>query len=127
MQTPCDVLQRTLTALFLVATLVGAAPGRADSPSALGDDETSISTAALDILFEAAPPESPQAGPGADRARRLVFRDRVVAHWFGDNTRFWYRNDLADGAREFVLVDAAKGLRQPAFDHAKLAGTLAKT
>ena len=25
---------------------------------------------------------------------------------------FWYRNDLADGKREFVLVDAAKGERR---------------
>ncbi len=48
-------------------------------------------------------------------------------HWSGDGNRFWYRNDLADGVREFVVVDAAKGTKQPAFDHAKLAEALSKT
>ena len=71
-------------------------------------------------------PESPQARPTTQPRPRLVFRDRVAAHWFGDNTKFWYRNDLADGATEFVLVDAPRGLRQPAFDHARLAAGLSK-
>ena len=53
-----------------------------------------------------------------------VFRDRVTPHWFADNTRFWYRNDLADDTREFILVDAAVGTRRPAFDHARLAVAL---
>ena len=42
-----------------------------------------------------------------DRALRVreetankVFRDRVRPQWFADNTRFWYRNDLAAGLRE---------------------------
>jgi dipeptidyl-peptidase 4 len=55
-----------------------------------------------------------------------VYRDHVEPHWFADNTRFWYRNDLRDGAREFVLVDVTKGLREPAFDHARVAVALAK-
>jgi dipeptidyl aminopeptidase/acylaminoacyl peptidase len=69
-----------------------------------------------------------------DRARQLpglmrgkVFRDRVEPHWFAANTRFWYRNDLAGGAREFVLVDAVGGGRQPAFDHQRLAAALFKS
>ncbi|HEX2971842.1 MAG TPA: DPP IV N-terminal domain-containing protein, partial [Tepidisphaeraceae bacterium] len=53
-----------------------------------------------------------------------VYRDRVDPHWFANNTRFWYRNNLRDGAREFILVDAEKGTRQPAFDHARLAAAL---
>src|SRR5207302_1480125 len=44
--------------------------------------------------------------------------------WFATNTQFWYRNDLRDGAREFILVDAEKGRRRPAFDHARLAKAL---
>lgn len=57
----------------------------------------------------------------------LVFKDHVTPNWFADNTRFWYRNDLAGGAREFILVDAAKGLRQSAFDHTRLAAALSKS
>ena len=55
-----------------------------------------------------------------------VFKQRVSPHWFADNTKFWYRNDLAGGAREFVLVDAERGRRGPAFDHARLAAALAE-
>ena len=55
-----------------------------------------------------------------------VFKDRVNPHWFGDNTRFWYRNDLSKDKREFILVDAVKGTRTLAFDHERLAGALAK-
>jgi dipeptidyl-peptidase 4 len=51
----------------------------------------------------------------------LVFH-RVRATWLpGD--RFWYRNVGPDGI-EFVLFDAARGTRQPAFDHAKVAAAL---
>ena len=55
-----------------------------------------------------------------------VYRDRVTPHWFAGGTRFWYRNDLADGKREFIRVDAEKGQRQPAFDQARAAVSLAK-
>ena len=55
-----------------------------------------------------------------------VYRDRVTPHWFAGDTKFWYRNDLKDRTKEFVLVDAEKGTRTPAFDHAKLAAALAK-
>ena len=53
-----------------------------------------------------------------------VFRDRLKPHWSEDNSHFWYRNDLADGHREFVLVDVAAGQRRAAFDHARLAKAL---
>ncbi len=55
-----------------------------------------------------------------------VYRSRVVPHWFDNDRFFWYRNDLRGGAREFILVDAEKGTRGPAFDHAQLAAALAK-
>src|SRR5208283_3516957 len=51
---------------------------------------------------------------------------QVTPHWFQDNTRFWYRNDLKDGTREFIVVDVERGIRQPAFDHPKLAAALSK-
>jgi dipeptidyl aminopeptidase/acylaminoacyl peptidase len=59
-------------------------------------------------------------------SRGKVYKDRITAHWFANNARFWYRNDLAGGAREFILVDAEAGVRQAAFDHQKLATALSK-
>ncbi len=61
-----------------------------------------------------------------------IFRDHVEPHWFGDakgeTNSFWYRVELAQGRREYILVDAAGGQRRPAFDHARLARALsAKT
>jgi len=55
-----------------------------------------------------------------------VFKDRVTAHWMKDNKRFWYRNDLPENKREFILVDTEKGIRQRAFNHERLAASLAK-
>ena len=58
-----------------------------------------------------------------------VFKTELRPNWFNDGKQFWYRNDLAGGTREFVLVDVAKGERKPAFDHgalAKLLGELLK-
>src|SRR5256884_9672261 len=52
----------------------------------------------------------------------LVFRSGVRPTWQADD-RFWYRITTAEGS-EFLLVDAAKGTRAPAFDHAKLAVAL---
>jgi dipeptidyl aminopeptidase/acylaminoacyl peptidase len=51
----------------------------------------------------------------------LVYRT-VRATWLPDN-RFWYRLTTAKGD-EFVMVDPARGTREPAFDHAKLARAL---
>src|SRR5262245_38063262 len=57
---------------------------------------------------------------------RGVYKSSVTPHWFANETRFWYRNDLRGGAKEFILVDAEKGTRRPAFDHEKLAAALSK-
>ena len=61
-----------------------------------------------------------------DRTQGKVFRDRVSPHWFSNNDKLWYRVDLPGQAREFLVVDAVKGIRQRAFDHAKLAASLSK-
>ncbi|MDB5308486.1 MAG: peptidase [Gemmataceae bacterium] len=45
------------------------------------------------------------------RTANQVFRARVEPHWVEGGDRFWYRNDLPGGKKEFVLVDAAKGTR----------------
>ncbi len=42
--------------------------------------------------------------------------------WLADD-RFWYRTTVPGGA-EFVLVDPARAVREPAFDHARLAASL---
>jgi dipeptidyl aminopeptidase/acylaminoacyl peptidase len=65
----------------------------------------------------------------AGRLRKLtqgkVFKAEIQPHWLAENNRFWYRNDLAEAGREFVLVDCLAGKREAAFDHAKLAEALA--
>jgi hypothetical protein len=53
-----------------------------------------------------------------------VYKDRITPHWFDGDARFWYRNDLPGGAREFVLVECGTGTRAPAFDHARLAAAI---
>lgn len=56
-----------------------------------------------------------------------VYRQSVRPHWLtGSRTKFWYRVDLADGARQFVLVNAERGTREAAFDHARVAAALGK-
>ena len=84
-------------------------------------------SSARDELFsDDYPQDSPQATPRRDDGPRRVFKDRIAPHWFQNNTRFWYRNDLKDGAKEFILVDAERGKRETAFDHAKLTAALSK-
>jgi dienelactone hydrolase len=70
--------------------------------------------------------QSPQRGGRGGGMNAGVIKARIAPHWFHDNTQFWYRNDLRDGAHEFVLVDAVAGSRTPAFDHTKLAVGLNK-
>lgn len=61
-----------------------------------------------------------------DREKAKVYRASVTPHWVSGE-RFWYRNDLANGRREFILVDPAKAEKRPAFDAVKLAASLSKT
>jgi dipeptidyl aminopeptidase/acylaminoacyl peptidase len=73
-----------------------------------------------------------QSGPALESPQRRrrgyeqqgVYKTRIEPHWFAENSRFWYRNRLRDGKKEFILVDAAGGTRQKAFDHEKLAEAL---
>ena len=79
--------------------------------------------------------QAPKALTEADYARAekflaagvagLVLKADVRPVWLPDE-RFWYRNTLAEGASEFVLVDPARGKRAPAFDHAALAAALSR-
>ena len=84
--------------------------------------------ASIGFLFHnALPADGQQAGPGRGRAALggvAIFKDRVTPNWFTAG-KFWYRNDLPAGEREFILVDADAATRRPAFDHQKLAAALA--
>ena len=53
-----------------------------------------------------------------------VFRSRVEPRWLPGGTRFWYENKTGAATHEFVLVDAERGTRRVAFDHARLASAL---
>src|SRR5690348_15215506 len=57
----------------------------------------------------------------AYNTRPLVYHD-VRAKWLAGE-RFWYR-DASPKGFQFVIYDAARGTRQPAFDQAKLAAAL---
>ncbi|WP_031008680.1 S9 family peptidase [Streptomyces sp. NRRL F-5727] len=58
------------------------------------------------------------------RPGELVVGDKVRPQWTDGGTRFWYA--VGNGAgRRFVRVDPAAGTREPAFDHARLAASLA--
>jgi len=54
------------------------------------------------------------------------YKGRITPHWFADDTCFWYRNDLSGGTKEFIVVDAANGIRKTAFNHEKLAAALSE-
>jgi uncharacterized protein (DUF885 family)/dienelactone hydrolase len=123
-----------LVSMFSVVTLAAGTAGAsralaANEPSAPSDP---VELSALDDGFST-PREDPwyqppqvQAGSRPRPGEGLAFKMRITPHWFDHNTHFWYRNDLAGAAREFVVVDAVKGAVAPAFDHAKLAASLSK-
>ncbi|NQT88137.1 DPP IV N-terminal domain-containing protein, partial [bacterium] len=57
--------------------------------------------------------------------RNKVFRDHIEPNWSPDDSWLWYRVQIAKDRYEFVVADTAKGVRRPAFDHARLAKALA--
>jgi dipeptidyl aminopeptidase/acylaminoacyl peptidase len=90
---------------LLGAILIAAAPGLAQSPRAL--TAADYARAEKFMSYNTAP---------------LVTRAGVRPTWLPDD-RFWYRVTTAQG-HEFVLVDPTRGVREPAFDHARLAASL---
>ncbi len=83
-----------------------------------------LAALAVANLGAAREPQSPQWW--RNRSEPGVYKARIEPHWFAGNARFWYRNQLSGGQSEFVLVDAAAGERRPAFDHDRLASSLAE-
>ena len=86
----------------------------------------SILSSPAGLLAQGTRADYERASHLAELTRGKVFRARVEPHWLSDNRRFWYRVDLADDARQFLLVDAETGEKQPAFDHTRLAEVLSK-
>ena len=107
---------RAALALFQVFVLCGAGAARAQADST-GKGAVLSDTHANPE--QASPQQQQQRQRRARGAGRTggVYRSQVTPHWFAENTCFWYRNDLSGGAREFILVDAARGTRERAFDH----------
>jgi dipeptidyl aminopeptidase/acylaminoacyl peptidase len=59
------------------------------------------------------------------RYEALVTGIPEAASWVGATNRFIHRRSVSNG-HEFVLVDAATGQKQPAFDHQRLAESLSR-
>lgn len=120
-------LRRLCFLLMLLAVPVGNLVRAEEPQHAIDSRDDALGINGFDI-----PPGDPWYEPLQQRRRRpsegdrLVFKARIVPHWFDGDDRFWYRNDLAGGTREFVLVDARSGTRSPAFDHDRLAASLSK-
>jgi dipeptidyl aminopeptidase/acylaminoacyl peptidase len=55
-----------------------------------------------------------------------VFKTTVKPNWLTGQDRFWYRNELADGGLEYLLVDALVGTRGSAFDAGRLSEVLSQ-
>ncbi len=122
-RTRTKMLQRVL--FLIVIGLVTATAGGSLKAAGLGDGYPESGLGHPQAALEAATQRlSPQARGRSGRRVEGVYKDRIAPHWFADNTRFWYRNDLAGDTKEFILVNAESGTRQAAFDHQKLASAL---
>ena len=112
---PFDPSRTALRLLVVVAALLAGAFAWA------GDEDPYAIPAGDPWHDDLAPAQPPDRGrPGAG----LVFKTRLNPEWAADESWLWYRVDLPAGAREFIAVDTATGLRAPAFDHARLAKSL---
>lgn len=93
--------------------------------------ETTRAKAAVRADYAPTPSQLEAAYVRADTIGRLystsAFMIRLEPHWLDQGKSFWYRQDNADGTKEFILVDSASGAKSPAFDHAKLATALTGT
>ena len=87
--------------------------------------------AALAVLW---PGMAGAQGTPEDYRRAATIRERLAGltvgvpeepHWIGNSNRFWYRVSVP-GGHEFVLVDASRVHRAPAFDHGRLAASLSR-
>ena len=57
-------------------------------------------------------------------SKTIAFNTTIIPRWIDNSDYFWYEREFKDG-REFRLVNAANGSNKLAFDHKKLAASLA--
>ncbi|XZE45948.1 prolyl oligopeptidase family serine peptidase [Pirellulaceae bacterium SH467] len=81
----------------------------------------SVMTTPASVMGQDFQPDSPQERGRGGRDGGRVYKQRVTPNWIGNSDRFWYRNDLPQGEREFILVDPQAGTRTFAFDHGAVA------
>src|SRR5438128_10568533 len=118
---PGPLVTMQLAAVVLVlGTMVATPSSRAGAFRPSSTDSSAQENRAADEGARTSPQGARRQGEGAG----LVFKDRLTPHWFDHDTRFWYRNDLRGGVREFILVDPERGSRETPFNHARLAAGL---
>ncbi len=90
--------------------------------------------AALSFAAAGIPATARSQGTAADYARAEGYRERTsglvvnepdTPVWLSKGHRFWYRKSV-EGGHVFVMVDANARKKAPAFDHERLAASLAK-
>ena len=104
-----------LSKLLLAISYLGLQSQAFCSPS--GNNDSNLPTVSSE-------PESPPERNRGPRDGGKVYRNRVVPNWMEGTNKFWYRNDLPQGGKEFILVDAKLGKRELAFDHEAVAKSL---
>lgn len=90
---------------------------------------STVAIAAAELpVHQPTPAEMAEAYQRSERIGRdyesRAFKVRLQANWIDNGTRMWYRNNLANDVKEFIVVDSASGKKSPAFDHARLATAL---
>jgi len=85
---------------------------------------TGLIPASAALVAQGTIPDYQRAGALREKYDGLVVNSVQTVRWIERSTRFWYRK-TAKGGFEFVVVDSAPATKAPAFDHAKLAATLA--
>ena len=94
-----------------------------------------VGCAALFSVCLAFPSSAWSQGSQADYERSSTLRaetkDKVTGgslqpHWLPDGRGLWYLRNSKEG-HQFILADAKKGTRRPAFDHAAVARALTST
>jgi dipeptidyl aminopeptidase/acylaminoacyl peptidase len=77
------------------------------------------------LFAQGKPEDYKRANSFNDLVRDKVFHNPATVSWIEKQNKFWYMNTTPEG-KEFILVDAAKAQKKPAFDHAKVAAALGK-
>ncbi|ERF71994.1 hypothetical protein EPUS_07464 [Endocarpon pusillum Z07020] len=69
-------------------------------------------------------PDFERSASLADRIQNAYIETSISPRWIGSGNAFWYRRDFGADQSSFVTVDPEQSLRQPSFDHERLATSL---